>query len=567
MHKKRITYIFLLVGLLGILNTIWAADLKTNSQSPILNVPYSAELSNSTITYSEEVQRVVESFDVKLNLTSTFTAATEVNITITYSNATVETYTLSEDVTDVWYFSTYFAYNAPLGTSNFQLFVYEGALLLDDSYIQPFDIINNAPQIAINILDTTVYRNNSVFFNITPTDAETPYYDLTWSWEILFGIVSMNSSTGPEITALSHFFPTSTTNSRLGEYIIKGVISDDDGGSTITYASFTLENNLPIITDYDVEFPDILHPDRILRETEEFILRVNVSDVEVLPDDIDLRVRLVNELGDVYGKSSRMERSSPWNFEGNISVDDDYPIGDYTCEIEAFEVIDTVDYNTSTSFSFTVGNNLPDGENITYTINENLPTASGLRIKDNSLEKITFAVNVSDVDVEGIEIIRIHLISPDGEEFVYPFLNNEDNYIEYTISAKDLAHGQWITWIYVVDFDGAEVHALLSYSFDILPEQFNKVLPWIMLIVGAVIAFGVSMAVLGTRYIALKRNFDNLLSRSGDYRKQEVKTSKPKSQASKSSPPEKTESSEPATPKKKSSSTKKHELFRKIKKK
>jgi len=174
---------------------------------------------------------------------------------------------------------------------------------------------------------------------------------------------------------------------------------------------------------------------------------------------------------------------------------------------------------------------------------------------------------VTDVDVEGIEIIRIHLRSPDGEEFIYPFLNDDDNYIEYTIYAKDLAHGQWVTHIYVIDFDGAEVQAFLSYSFDILPEQFNKVLPWIMLIVGAVIAFGVSMAVLGTRYISLKRNFDNLLSRSGEYKKQEVKTSKPKSQPPKSSPPEKTESSEPATPKSKSSSTKKHELFRKIKKK
>ncbi|TFG21197.1 MAG: hypothetical protein EU530_01005 [Promethearchaeota archaeon] len=565
MQKKRITYIFLLVGLLGILNTIWAVDFKNNSQSPILNVPYSAELSNSTITYTDEVQRVVESFDVKLNLTTTFTQATEVNITITYINATVETYTLSEDITDVWYFSTYFAHNAPLGTSTFQLFVYNGLLLLDDSYVQPFEIINSAPQIAINILNNTVYRNGFVFFNVTPSDAETPFYDLTWSWEINFGIVTINSSTSPKLTNLSHFFPISTLNTRLGQYVIKCIVSDDDGGSTTTYGYFTLKNNAPIITDYEVTFPDVLNPDQILRETEEFILSVNVSDVEVLPENINLRVKLTDELGTIYWRSSSMERSTLWNFEGNISVLDNYRLGEYTCTIEAYEVIATIDYNTSTSFTFIVGNNLPDGQKITYTINGNIPTTSGLRIKE--FEDIMFTVNVTNVDIEGIEFIRIHLISPEGKEYIYPFLNNEDDYMEYTLSAKDLAYGQWITWIYVVDFDGAEVHSLLSYSFDILPERFTSYLPWIMLVIGAVIAFGVSMAVLGTRYITLRRNFDNLLSRSGDYIKQEVKTSKAISQTPKPTPTEKTESSEPTTSTKKSSPTKKHELFRKIKKK
>jgi hypothetical protein len=347
--------------------------------------------------------------------------------------------------------------------------------------------------------------------------------------------------------------------------VIKGVISDSDGGSSTTSAYFTLENNAPVITSYNVNFPDDLNPDRILRETEEFGLSVNVSDVEVLPDDINLRVKLTDESGNFYWRSGSMERSSPWHFVGNISVGDDYTLGEYTCLIEAYEVINTVDYYTNTSFTFTVGNNLPVGENITYTINGNIPTDFGLRIKE--FEDITFAINVTDVDIEGIEFIRIHLISPDGEEFIYPFLNDEDNYIEYTISAKDLAYGQWITWIYVVDFDGAEVHALLSYSFDVLPEKFTSYLPWIMLIIGAVIAFGVSMAVLGTRYINLKRNFDNLLSRSGDYIKQEIKTSKSKAQTPKSTQPEKTESSEPVNPKKKSSPTKKHDLFRKIKKK
>jgi hypothetical protein len=109
MHKKRITYIFLLIGLLGILNTIWVVDFNTNSPSPDLGVPYSAPLDNSTITYTAEVHRVVEPFDIELDLTNDFPTATKVNMTLTYSNTTVETYDLSEDATDVWYFSKYFA--------------------------------------------------------------------------------------------------------------------------------------------------------------------------------------------------------------------------------------------------------------------------------------------------------------------------------------------------------------------------------------------------------------------------------------------------------------------------
>ena len=567
MTKKRITYIFLLVGLLGILSSsIWVLDPTTQSQSPIQGIPFSAELNNATISYTEEVERVVDLFEVTLNLTGTpFTDATKVNMTITYSNATVETYDLIES-SNVWSFSTYFDYQAPIGSNSFKLFVWDGILLYDDTYDQPFEILNCPPKMAINIVNSTVYRNGTVFFDITPTDVETPYYDLGWSWQILFGIVEMNSSSGnPQLTNLSHYFPASTTNSRLGEYTIKGVINDDDGGSTTTYAYFELLNNAPTITDINLTWPDEGNPNYVLRETEKFILGVNVSDVEVTADDIDLRITIFDEKGNSFGQSSAMERSSPWNFEGNITIPKDKETGEYTCEITAYEEINLVEYNTTQSFTFTLGNNLPDAANISYTINGNIPTANGLRIKE--FEPITFAINVTDVDVEGIEMIRIHLISPNGTEFIYPFINPEDNLLEYTLSAKDLAYGQWITWIYVVDFDGAEVHADLPYSFDIIPERFNTYLPWIMLVIGAVIAFGVSMAVLGTRYITLRRNFDNLLSRSGDYKKQDSKPKKSKPQTTNSPPPEKKESSETSSPKKKSSATKKHELFRKIKKK
>jgi hypothetical protein len=417
---------------------------------------------------------------------------------------------------------------------------------------------------GIALSDTKILRNQSVFFNITPTDPENPLHEITWSWQILFGAVEIKSSAGSrQITNLTHFFPTSTTNSRLGQYTIKGLITDKNGATTTSYAYFTLENNAPIITSTNITFPNMLNPNQIHRYIESFNLKVNVSDVELPAININLHVYLHNPVGGRLDVSSQMQRSSPWNFNGNISVTKLSLIGDFSCEIVAYEIINNVEYNNTQSFDFTVVNNLPDANNITYTINNNIPTGIGLRVKE--FEDITFRINVTNADIEGIDVIRIHLLPQDvGEELIFYFDNPSNNYLEYTIRAYDLPYGQWITWIYVVDTDGVEEHAAVSYSFDILSDTFDKVLPWIMLMIGAVVAFGLSMAVLGTRYISLKRNFDNLLSRSGDYKKVEAL---PKKVKEVESIPSAAEAETSPIPKKSKSVTKKHEIFRKIKKK
>jgi hypothetical protein len=567
MHKKRITYIFLLIGLMGIFGALWGTQQIYQSQSvkQPFTFPITAELSNSTITYTEEVERVTQAFRVNVDLRGTaFTSATKVNMTISYSNATQITYNLVESSTDIWTFSKYFRYTAPLGTQYFHIYIYNNEVLLEDSYDQDFEIINSPPRMGFELSQATIMRNNTLFFNITPTDAETPYYDLTWSWKLLFGIVEMNASGSlKEITNLSHYFPANTTNSRLGIYTLKGTVTDGNGLTTYSYAYFTLENNKPSIELYNRTFPDVLYPNQIHRQIESLILDVNVTDVEVDPSNINLRILIHKPSGETIDLSNRMYRTDPnWNFHGFLNFSSSNPIGEYTCEMIAYETINDVEYNTNQSFAFTLLNNEPNGENITYSINDIVPSGSGLRIKE--FETITFTINVTDVDVEGIEMIQLKLLHEDGDEIIFPLIPVND-YIEYTISAQNLAYGQWVTWVIAVDGDGAEAQAMLSLSFDILPDTFNKVLPWIMLSIGAVIAFGVSMAVLGTRYITLRRNFDNLLSRSGDYKKPDTK--KGKSQPEQSPVVEKNEPSSSSTPVKKKSTKSKHELFRKIKKK
>lgn len=236
MHKKRITYIFLLIGLLGIFGTVWGTQNTLNSQptQQPFTVPVTAALDNSTITYTKEVERVTQEFRVTVDLTGTVykTITTVVNITFSYSNATQISYDLTEGASDVWSFSKYFGYQAPLGSQSFQVFVGNTTQEFDNSDDMDFEIINSPPRIRFDLSDTTITRNNTLFFNVTPTDAETPYTDLAWSWEILFGIATIVPSTsGPEITNLSHFFPANTSDNRLGEYVIKGVISDDDEGA------------------------------------------------------------------------------------------------------------------------------------------------------------------------------------------------------------------------------------------------------------------------------------------------------------------------------------------------
>lgn len=551
------------MGLLIVLGSIWEMNNSSQIQIPISIVPFSADIKNSTITYSSQVQRVVDPFTVRVDLSSYNPDANVVDLTIFYSNATVTNYTMAE-TSDIWSRTIYFDYQAPLGDQNFQLSAYNGGLLLNQSVLQPFKILNAVPRMGFDLSNTVIQRNQSIFFNITPTDPENPLHEITWSWQILFGVVEIKSSAGSkQITNLSHFFPASTTNSRLGQYTIKGLISDKNGATTTSYTYFTLQNNVPVISATNITFPGELTSTQLFRQIESFNLKVNVSDVEVEADDINLRVYLHSPYGDRLDVTSRMQRSSPWEFVGNISVSKSNPIGEYTCEILAYETINTIEYNTSKTFDFTVVNNLPNPNNISYTINDNIPTGVGLRIKE--FEDITFKINVTDVDIEGIEVIRIHLLpQDDGEEIIFYFDNPPNNFLEYSIRAYDLPNGQWITWIYVVDTDGTETHAAVSYSFDILPDQFSKVLPWIMLVIGAIVAFGLSMAVLGTKYVSIKRNFDNLLSRSGEYKKPETVSKKIKEIETKDTV---SEPITPAAPQKSESLTKKHELFRKIKKK
>ncbi len=563
MHRKRITYIILGIGLLGIIGGIFGtnfliqSDYSTNSE-----LPYAAEISNSTIAYPQDVERMVDSFDVSVNLSSSYPDADFVEMTISLNNGTDTNYTLSE-VSDVWSHSMYFDALAPLGEHSFRIFIYDGGSLEDTSSVRPFEIKNSPPRIGIDISNTIIHRDETLFFNLTPTDPEDAFGDLVWSWEILNQVQSLNSSSGlQKITNLSHYF---STNSDLGEYSLKGVILDQDGASTTNIVNFTVENNIPNITAYFVTYPSVQN--QILRSTDHFNLKVNVSDIEVLPDAVDLRVMLYGPGDTEIERSGRMVRTHPsWHFDGNISVPTSVPIGEYLCEVTAYETINDFEYNLSQYFEFTVLNNIPNASEITFTINKQIPTDFGIRIKE--FERITFDVNISDVDPEGIDIIQIQIIPSIGNEMLFSFAHNGSETLSLTIYAKDLEYGQWITWIWVIDSDGERVQSDISYSFDIVPHRFPKVLPWIMLVIGAVVAFGVSMAFLGTRYLRLRRDFDNLLSRSGDYKKSDGKSKKPAPKAKKvSETTEKQSESTTTTKSKKKSSTKKHKLFREIKKK
>ncbi|MBN2155672.1 MAG: hypothetical protein JW776_06495 [Candidatus Lokiarchaeota archaeon] len=563
MNKKRIAYIFLLVGLLGLIGSVWGIPCINQISGSNINNPSYAELSNSTIIYTHEVDRVIEPFEVSVNLSSTYPDATKVEMTIYYSNATDINYTLTE-VSNIWSYSLYFEPNAPLGQQSFQLFVYEGVILSDQSYIQFFEIKNSAPKIGISLSHSEIYRNETLFFNVTPMDAEDSFSTLTWSWQILYQSLVINSSAGnKQISDLSHFFPSTLANNRLGEYSLKGTISDSDGAITTNTVNFTVLNNAPIITAYNITF--LNNESQILRDTEHFNLKVNVSDVEVAPNNIFLKIHLYGPSDTFIDRSGRMTRSSPWNFDGNISLPLSVPTGQYTGEIIAYETINDIEYNTSTSFTFSLLNNIPNASAISFTLNDRIPTGSGLRFKE--FEKITFKINVTDVDPEGIEIIQILLIPiPGEEELFFSFRNPENDVLEFTIYAKDLPYGQWVTWIYVIDSDGERIQSAVSYSFDIIQDRFPKILPWIMLLVGAVVAFGIAMAFLGTRYISLRRDFDNLLSRSGEYKKSE---SVPKKVEPETPSPKKEQSktADKSSVTIKKSPTKKHKLFREIKKK
>ncbi|MBD3354099.1 MAG: hypothetical protein GF364_21635, partial [Candidatus Lokiarchaeota archaeon] len=263
----------------------------------IINTPESSLIQASQIEYEEEVDRVFGNLDLYVNL-SVGTAeahpdAIEVNMTITFNNGTIKNYTQTTDTNDVWNWEYVPYKDAPLGVQTFNITAFTGTnYYYSDNY--EFNILDSYPNIGITLQTTEIYRNNTLNWILTPSDAEDSLADLTWSSGI-YRASNNQLLSGTLNSLLNRTYEFEDTFENVGGYYVEATVEDKEGNSTSVKAYFTVKNNIPEIVYYNLEFSDseITDPDQneLLRDSGTIDIEVNATDIEkALAPDLKLKI-------------------------------------------------------------------------------------------------------------------------------------------------------------------------------------------------------------------------------------------------------------------------------------
>jgi hypothetical protein len=180
-------------------------------------------------------------------------------------------------------------------------------------------------------------------------------------------------------------------------------------------------------------------------------------------------------------------------FEGNFTIDASSPKGNYKVEFEAS------DQNGGMGIEgayINIKNNPPEIDG--FEINEN---ETDERISVRYGEDLTFKFDVDDI--EGISYVTVNLKAEDaieGQEDEYEISAEFEDDLEIIIRTEDLVTGTWTVYISVTDIDGETTD--LDDNFDtgpqqiiIIPDILSSILPWLTLIIGAIIGLIVGIGI------------------------------------------------------------------------
>lgn len=592
-HKIQIKLIAVSLIILFSIAAPNLKDLETPEGKNIEEVnfytaPESSQILGENITgFQDTIERVLGVMEIKVDLTGSTIPTKEVNLTIGYSNGASLNYTMTNNTSpDLWEYDFTPLANASLGASMLNVTFHDGSVFQHSSN-EVFQIENSVPSIGIMISDAEVYRNNSIYFNITPSDAEDSISELTWNSTIIRAstdLALLGTTTNSELER-EHLFSSSFDDSFLGMYYIEAVVKDSDGNSSVNRIYFSVLNNNPEIIWSDIQFSDTETTDpglnEILRVSGTMEIKINVSDVdksnlEAAINGGEIELRIWAEGKDTYVFSNIIatigDAGENSDFKCNVTVPAFISKGDYKLFISVFEKINSVDYNSTVEYDFTIVNNLPDASLIEYSINDLTPGETSL-LRFQEFDDLDFKINVTGCDPEGIELIRLSLINEENKWFNFTFQNNNvTNIVEFTMRARDLAPGQWYVYIYITDGDGEEISSGAGaniFSFDIVGDEFSVFLPYLMLIFGMILGLGIGVLLVGIKYVSMKRNYETSLSEqlSTPITKQKQQKKKSVKQPVKETKNEETEDVEEETDAEPvSKSKKKRKMTRKIKK-
>jgi len=264
-------------------------------------------------------------------------------------------------------------------------------------------------------------------------------------------------------------------------YYVAVNMTGGDLGTTWSadYFGFFIKNFNPLISNIE------LSPSSVFR-AQFCAITLNASDIESDVNDIEVKMVITDTLGqsvsitnpDLYNRQGNI-------FEGNFTIAASRPKGNYDIE---FTASDGKGGESTQNTGVLIKNNPPEIDG--YEIND---IDTDERISVPYGDDLDFDFDVSDI--EGISYITVKLIMEDyvgDEEDEYEVSIAYEDGSELTIRTEDLTPGTWTVYISVTDTDGETTD--LDDDFDtgpqqitVIPDLISHVLPWIMLVVGAII--------------------------------------------------------------------------------
>jgi hypothetical protein len=231
----------------------------------------------------------------------------------------------------------------------------------------------------------------------------------------------------------------------------------------------------------------ISSPSNETLRTEDFVISLNVTDVETNSEDLITSLYIYDSEGELIIEDAAITYRGQNLFSETYSIPSTAPIGIYQANIT---VRDTNGGEYSKIAPLTVQNNLPEIHS--YTIND---LSMNQKISVFYGRNLVFQFNVSDV--EGVAYVTVALLNDNDEWFNITRAYYGDS-TQITVRTIDLISGTWFVYIEVIDTDGAVISLISDYdkapqAIIIIPDFLSNYLPWIVFFVGLGIGFFVGI--------------------------------------------------------------------------
>ncbi|MHA1680019.1 MAG: hypothetical protein ACTSUE_03360 [Promethearchaeota archaeon] len=449
-----------------------------------------------------------------------------IQLNITFPNGTIVDYSMIHSVAapDNERYHLIWKTNTTMDNGTYEIRAYPNtptqytAINYDDN-LTTIAVRNFAPQGFIEFNTTDIYRNQTLGFNLSVFDLETPFENLTWNLSLYKGggIAIKEWGTGDDLNQ-TYFF-NGTDDTLINEpYSFDLLIHDTSGGEfDQKIKTFNVLNHKPVVHSVTYNWTETL-----MRVSESMFFEMNVSDYE--DDNSTLDGRIILQDISTLDNISESSWEFAWNLTSNLYqaelfLPSQALIREYGIIIEVYDSEGPSDEGTTTyippqNSTIKVGNNLPE----VHGLKINGKPANGLHFQLGT--NLDFSVNVSDV--EGMSYVEVILTHQGAGLEDMSFLVLESSGYNFTVAANLLEKGTYIINVKAYDADGDVTSFSESnppFTMEIDPNtsvvSSSVVLSIVSIVVGILIGGAISWQATKKRITDLKSDMLIKSSKSG----------------------------------------------------